>query len=246
MNSEKNFYGMTLIYRELERLGEVFDLPFPDENGNVLVGFAKMPFGQYVKGAVLYDFYDNPIQFRNFIKIAKDSGIDTDKCFSQAYESCKSVCAWKDVKKKVNAKNEVCSFLSHRGNIVSSLSNEDMVDFSKMFKFLFNEDGCLVYYEEPVKTKGVYDMTASEIFASMNDKEKDALYRILWSDYIAEDVNGALYQMSDKKIANMDNDDYDELVEAVVNRYVYNGEHNRNIPYWDNINSLIMEELEKA
>ena len=83
-------------------------------------------------------------------------------------------------------------------------------------------------------------MTAGEIISSMDESEKDSLYRILWSDRVYEDVE---WQLDERKIS-LDEDEKEAFIMEVVDRYVYNGDYDCNLSYWDNIDNLINEELE--
>ncbi len=91
-------------------------------------------------------------------------------------------------------------------------------------------------YEE-AKTK------AEELYASMDDDVKDALYRMIWKDYVMEDVEAQLEQNSDasEKLQALPEDVYDSLVSQVAERYVH-GDYDCNLDYWSNIDNLINEE----
>lgn len=65
--------------------------------------------------------------------------------------------------------------------------------------------------------------------------EKDDLYRYLWVDYVKKDV---ISYCEDNDIAYTDED----FPDRVANRYVYDGEYECNLSYWDNIRNLISEE----
>lgn len=70
-----------------------------------------------------------------------------------------------------------------------------------------------------------------DIVESLTGSERDALYRFLWADYMREDVIG---YCEENNISYDDN-----LVEAIVNLYVYHGEYSCELSYWDNIDALI-------
>lgn len=71
------------------------------------------------------------------------------------------------------------------------------------------------------------------LVSSLTSIERDALYRYLWSEHVADDVaeycesNGIRYN--------------DELISAVVNLYVYQGEYDCTLSYWDNLSRLIRQ-----
>lgn len=81
----------------------------------------------------------------------------------------------------------------------------------------------------------IANLTPSQILERV--KDKDTLYRVLWADYMYEDVYGFVkengYSLNESG------------VQEVVDRYVYNGDYDCNLSYWDNINNLVQEALEK-
>lgn len=81
----------------------------------------------------------------------------------------------------------------------------------------------------------IANLTPSQILDKVEDK--DTLYRMLWADYLYEDVydyvKGNGYPLNESGI------------QEVINRYVYNGDYDCNLSYWDNINNLVQEALEK-
>ena len=75
------------------------------------------------------------------------------------------------------------------------------------------------------------DKKINSIIGGLDNAEKDALYRALWFDYVKEDV----YSHCEDIGVKCD----DDLAEQVANLYVYDGEYDCNICYWDNIENLI-------
>ncbi len=75
------------------------------------------------------------------------------------------------------------------------------------------------------------DQKLKDLVASLTDAEKDALYRYLWADYIREDVAG---YCEENDICYDD-----DLIDAVVELYVYQGEYDCELSYWNNIDMLI-------
>ena len=80
----------------------------------------------------------------------------------------------------------------------------------------------------------IANLTPSQILERV--KDKNTLYRLLWADYMYEDVYGFVkengYSLNESG------------VQEVVDRYVYNGDYDCNLSYWDNINNLVQEVLE--
>lgn len=63
--------------------------------------------------------------------------------------------------------------------------------------------------------------------------EKDDVYRYLWSKHVKEDVESLC--------EDMDIVLTEDQTEIIVERYVYNGDYDCNLPYWTNIENLIRE-----
>ena len=92
------------------------------------------------------------------------------------------------------------------------------------------------------ENKSVFNMTPCEIMTSMNPDDKDALYRLLWSDYVYDDVQQRLED--EYEHVTFENDDEREaFIENVVNRYVYDGDYDCNLTYWNNIDNIINDLL---
>lgn len=81
----------------------------------------------------------------------------------------------------------------------------------------------------------IANLTPSQILEKVDNK--DSLYRMLWSDYMYEDVYDFVkennYPLNESGI------------QEVIERYVYCGDYDCNLSYWDNINNLVQEALEK-
>lgn len=69
------------------------------------------------------------------------------------------------------------------------------------------------------------------IVSKLDPKKSDAVYRLLWAAHVAEDVKS---HAEDMDICLETGE-----VEIVVNRYVYDGDYDCNLSYWDNIEALI-------
>lgn len=73
-----------------------------------------------------------------------------------------------------------------------------------------------------------------ELLDSLNllPEEKDTLYRILWEPYVAEDVTGLL------------DEPYQPITDAVVKAYVWDTNYDCELPYWDNLKSLVEQAID--
>lgn len=81
--------------------------------------------------------------------------------------------------------------------------------------------------------------TLEHILNGLDAKEKDDIYRYLWAEHVREDVES---QLSARNGEDEDDTDIDEeIIEYVVERYVYEGRYDCNLSYWDNIDNLIDE-----
>ncbi|MBO5435062.1 hypothetical protein J6A31_04495 [bacterium] len=89
--------------------------------------------------------------------------------------------------------------------------------------------------------KSVFNMTPCEIMTDMNDSHKEDLFKLLLSDYIYRDVNTSLHE--NHPDLDLEDDEREALIEAVVNECVYNDKYDTSVSHWDNINNLINAEL---
>lgn len=69
---------------------------------------------------------------------------------------------------------------------------------------------------------------------SLDYLSKDALYRYLWAEHVREDVQGRLEDYDD-----ISENEYEAIIEAVANAYVYDGDYDCELTYWENIDNLI-------
>lgn len=72
---------------------------------------------------------------------------------------------------------------------------------------------------------------------SLDEREKNALYKRLWFEYMKDDIVSRLdtYSIDIKKYCI----DTDMLIDAIAHRCVYDGEYDCNLSYWANIDKLI-------
>lgn len=86
----------------------------------------------------------------------------------------------------------------------------------------------------------VNNMDAETLVSRMSESQKDSVYRLLWAEHVKEDVLSRLEERED----NIPENFKEEFVEDVVNQYVYEGKYDCNLSYWDNIDSLIENEMQ--
>lgn len=76
---------------------------------------------------------------------------------------------------------------------------------------------------------------------TLSSTERDELYRYLWSDYVRNDVREHL----SRDDIGLSDEDVNAIVETVVEYYVYNGEYDCELSYWDNISNLITNAIRR-
>jgi len=87
----------------------------------------------------------------------------------------------------------------------------------------------------------VNNMDAEEIANKLSAKQKDDLYRILWKEHVKEDVESELEQCDDEALESLSDEEMEAFVDQIATRYVYNGDYDCNLSYWDNIGNLISD-----
>lgn len=70
-----------------------------------------------------------------------------------------------------------------------------------------------------------------KIINSLSDEEKNALYRKLWLPYVIEDIE--CFAETQHIVLTA------EQIKNIAKRYVYEGEYDEELNYWDNIDNLI-------
>lgn len=72
----------------------------------------------------------------------------------------------------------------------------------------------------------------------LSGDDKDRVYRMLWYDYVIEDI---ITRLAERSIV-LD----DEAIRDAASRYVYDVCYECNLSYWDNIDNLIDEQCRKS
>ncbi|MCR5368404.1 hypothetical protein [Eubacterium sp.] len=67
----------------------------------------------------------------------------------------------------------------------------------------------------------------------LNNEAKDIIYRMVWKEHVKEDI---LSYAEDNGRAITD-----EKADAVADRYVYEGDYDCNLSYWQNLENLLAE-----
>lgn len=74
---------------------------------------------------------------------------------------------------------------------------------------------------------------------SLKSADRDDLYRYLWFDYVRRDVLDYIDGSIDVSTLKDPDTDIDTLADIVAERYVYDGDYDCNISYWDNIGNIV-------
>ena len=70
-----------------------------------------------------------------------------------------------------------------------------------------------------------------ELIEELSAAERDRLYRKLWYPYVVEDVEKRIDDLNIKLTENQ--------IDNIATAFVYDGEYDCNLTYWDNIDNLI-------
>lgn len=76
-----------------------------------------------------------------------------------------------------------------------------------------------------------------KIMHALKADEKDMLYRHLWKQYVLEDMHSFIEILNFEGFLECDVED--EILDYAANLYVYEGEYDCNLTYWDNIGNVI-------
>lgn len=88
------------------------------------------------------------------------------------------------------------------------------------------------------------NMDTEELISKLTSSQKDDIYRALWKEHVIEDVEARLSEQEIEELETLTEEEYDLFVNAVATRYVYEGDYDCNLCYWDNIDNLIDDELQ--
>lgn len=77
----------------------------------------------------------------------------------------------------------------------------------------------------------------TSLIDTWSEQEKDEAYRYLWLSYVKADViSHAEDELEDITLT-------DDEVEFIARRYVYEGDYDCNLSYWQNLDNLIDETI---
>ena len=84
----------------------------------------------------------------------------------------------------------------------------------------------------------IYELPSTDLYEKMSEKQRDDIYRLVWKKYVKEDVKS---RIEDLHVLDKNDENFNIIVETVATRYVYDGDYDCNLTYWENIDNLIDE-----
>ena len=148
-----------------------------------------------------------------------------------------------EVNLKVTCKNDNDVFGIKKDAVYACSSNNNMTQFTVKVPGELGENPRLIFFSEDDLNK--YFEVATKVYVPsfmLDDKALEEAYREKHFQYVREDVssvlNSGVYaylydEYSDEEI--------EALIDNVANAYVFNGDYDCNVSYWDNIGALIDE-----
>lgn len=82
----------------------------------------------------------------------------------------------------------------------------------------------------------VDEMSSSELFTEMTDRQRDEIFRMVWFGNVEDDVRTYINEFYEDAFSE---EDIEEIEECVANDIVYHGRLDSYISYWDNLEKLI-------
>ena len=75
--------------------------------------------------------------------------------------------------------------------------------------------------------------------------DKDTLYYQLWEEHVREDVSSFLEEELEARKIEVSDEVKEDIIARAAYLYVYEGEYDCNLNYWDNIKNLLDRDLDK-
>lgn len=86
---------------------------------------------------------------------------------------------------------------------------------------------------------------AQELIESTPYDVIDNVYRLIKKNYVKEDAVNEIHAAYEDRVDIMSEDEIDDLADCVAEEYVFEGRYDCNCTYWENIDDLIEDELNK-
>ncbi len=77
--------------------------------------------------------------------------------------------------------------------------------------------------------------------ASLTADEQDKVYRYLWKERVVEDARSVIEEYIFYSL--LSKEDVERIADEAADRYVYNGDYDCNLSYWDNISNLVRDAI---
>lgn len=101
-------------------------------------------------------------------------------------------------------------------------------------KIITHHIDSLIDFREFPEINMVYDAKIENL-PEDDSTTRDKIYREVWKEHVMEDIRSHAEDME----VELSNDDIDDIAE----RYVYNGDYECNLSYWQNIENLIYTKI---
>lgn len=89
----------------------------------------------------------------------------------------------------------------------------------------------------------INNMSTDEIINKLSANQKDELYRALWLEHVREDVESHLRSQYSETVETLDENQIFDICDSAARHYVYDGDYDCNLAYWDNLSNLIDNEI---
>ena len=77
--------------------------------------------------------------------------------------------------------------------------------------------------------------------SSLTPEERDKVYRALWKEHVVEDAKSQIEEYIFYEL--IPKEDVERIADQAAERYVYEGDYDCNLSYWDNIENLVKDEI---
>ena len=101
-------------------------------------------------------------------------------------------------------------------------------------KIITHHIDSLIDFQEFPEINMVYDAKIENL-PEDDSTTRDKIYREVWKEHVMEDIRSHAEDME----VELSNDDIEDIAE----RYVYNGDYECNLSYWQNIENLIYTKI---
>lgn len=90
-----------------------------------------------------------------------------------------------------------------------------------------------------VELAGKFD--PDEFLSGLTWKEKDEVYRALWKERVVEDAKSQIKEYIFYGL--IPKEEVERIADKAAERYVYQGDYDGNLSYWENLENLVKDEI---